>query len=177
LVSTKWKGKRRGWIKIHFAIDKDTMNVVSFKVTKENILDNKEFKNVLDPIIGKVAKVYGDKGYDSRENFNYLANKNVKPIILLRKNARTRAKESPARAKLVREIHKMGLENWKESVEYWCKMDGKNILFSIKNSEGRNNKSKKDNISIPGSSNEDLLLLFTKKKHGGELRMINLTFS
>ncbi len=101
-LSTKWKGKRRGWIKIHVAIDKDNMNVASFKVTKENRSDNKEFKNVLDPIIGKVEKVYGDKGYDSRENFNYLANNNVIPIILPRKNARTRAKGSPGRAKVVR---------------------------------------------------------------------------
>ncbi len=61
--------------------------------------------------------MYGDKGYDSRENFNYLANYNVTPIILPRKNARTRAKGSLARAKVMREIHKMGLENWKESVE------------------------------------------------------------
>ncbi len=100
-LSTKWKEKRRGWIKIHVAIDKDTMNVVSFNVTKESISDNKKFKNVLDPIIGKVEKMYGDKGYDSRENFNYLANNNVTPIILPRKNARTRARGSPKRAKEV----------------------------------------------------------------------------
>ncbi len=89
------------------AIDKDTINVVLFNVTKENISDKKEFKNVLDPIIGKVTKVYGDKEYDSRENFNYLANNNVTPIILPRKNVRTRARGSPVRAKVVREIHKM----------------------------------------------------------------------
>ncbi len=57
-------------------------------------------------------------------------------------------------------------------------MEDRNILFSIKKSGRRGNKGKKDKLSIPGrSSNEDLLLLFTKKKHGGELKMIKLTFS
>ena len=28
-LAAKWKGKRRGWIKIHIAIDADAMNVVS----------------------------------------------------------------------------------------------------------------------------------------------------
>ncbi len=56
-------------------------------------------------------------------------------------------------------------------------MEGRNILFSIEKSGRRSNKSKKDNISIPRSCNEDLLLLFTKKKHGGELKMINQKLS
>ncbi len=117
-IANKWKKNRKGWIKIHVAIDGNSINVVSVSVTDEHRSDSKEFKNVLDPIIGKVTKVYGDKGYDSRENFNYPANNNVTPIILPRKNARTRANGSPARAKVVREINKMGVENWKESVEY-----------------------------------------------------------
>ncbi len=43
-------------------MDKDTMNVVSFNVTKENRSDHKEFKKVLNPVIKKVRKVYGDEG-------------------------------------------------------------------------------------------------------------------
>ncbi len=142
-LSTKWKEKRRGWIKVHVAIDKDTMNVVSFNVTKENRSDHKEFKNVLDPIIGKVTKVYENKGYDSRENFNYLANNNVTPIILPRKNAITRAKGSPARAKVVKEIHKMGLENWKESVEYGVRWRVEIFFFALKRVMGEEIRAKK----------------------------------
>ncbi len=46
------------------------------------------------------------KGYDIRENFNYLANNNVTKVILARKNAKTRAKGSLTRSNVVREIHK-----------------------------------------------------------------------
>ncbi len=128
-MTNKWKKNGKGWIKIYVATNEESTNVVSVSVTDEHRSNSKEFKNVLDPIIGKVTKVDGDKGYDGRENFNYLANNNVTPIILQRKNARTRAKGSPARAKVVREINKMGVENWKESVEY-CKRRRGEIFFS-----------------------------------------------
>ncbi len=83
----KWYEKRKGWIKIRVAIDKDSMNVVSVTVSDEHRSDSKEFKKVLEPIIRKTSKVYGDKGYDGRENFNYLDNNDVTPILLPRKNA------------------------------------------------------------------------------------------
>ncbi len=56
-------------------------------------------------------------------------------------------------------------------------MEGRNILFCPEKGDGKSNKGKKDDISIPGSGIKDLLLLCTKKIHGGELKMINLTFS
>ncbi len=56
-------------------------------------------------------------------------------------------------------------------------MEGRNILFCSEKSDGGGNKGKKDNISISGSCNEDLLLLYTKKIHGGDLKLINPTIS
>lgn len=117
-LTTKWKGKRRGWIKIHIAIDAEAMNVVSLTITDEHRSDTKEFRKVLNPIIGKASEVQGDKWYDSRSNFNYLHSRHVKEVILPRENARTLSRGSPARARVVREIRKMGIESWKEKVQY-----------------------------------------------------------
>lgn len=117
-LSSKWNKKRKGWIKIHVAIDCDTMNVVSLTVTDEHKSDTKEFLKVLNPVIDKTSRVYGDKGYDSRNNFEYLYNKGVNAIILPRSNATSQFRGSPQRAKVVRAIKRMGLESWKEEMQY-----------------------------------------------------------
>ncbi|MEM3844623.1 MAG: transposase [Candidatus Parvarchaeota archaeon] len=71
-LSTKWNVSRKGWIKMHVAIDADRMNVISLTITDEHRSDTKEFRKVLSPIIGNISSVYADKGYDSRKNFMYL---------------------------------------------------------------------------------------------------------
>jgi len=60
-----------------------------------------------------------------------------------KKNARTRARGSPARAKVVREIHKMGLENWKESVEYGVRWRVEIFFSALKRVMGEVIKAKK----------------------------------
>ena len=65
-LSSKWNGKRSGWIKMHIAIDGNSMNVVSLTITDENRHDTKEFRKLLHPIVNNTRIVYGDGGYDSR---------------------------------------------------------------------------------------------------------------
>ncbi len=52
--------------------------------------------------------------YDSRGNFNYLAGNDIEPVIKTRKDASTKAKGSPFRAKMLREIRKLGYEGWRD---------------------------------------------------------------
>ena len=40
--------RRRGWIKIHFAVDVQTKQVVAYEVTDEQVHDNKEFKDLVE---------------------------------------------------------------------------------------------------------------------------------
>ena len=98
-LAAKWKGKRRGWIKIHIAIDADAMNVVSLTITDGHRSDTKEFRNVLNPTIWKAPEVQRDKGYESRSNFNYLLKNDVKATILPRENASALSRGSPARGR------------------------------------------------------------------------------
>ena len=117
-LSSKWNRKRKGWMKMHIAIDGDSMNVVSLTITSEHSHDTREFRKLLHPIVGKAKIVYGDGAYDSRSNFNYLFNKGIDAAILPRENSSTLSRGSPSRAKVVRTIRKIGLESWKEMVQY-----------------------------------------------------------
>ncbi len=117
-LSSKWNRKRKGWIKMHVAIDADKMNIVSLSITDERSHDNREFRKVLNPIADKVKMVYGDGAYDSRSNFNFLHNREIEAVIPPRENSSTLSRGSPYRAKTVRRIRRAGLDEWKKEVDY-----------------------------------------------------------
>lgn len=63
--------KKKGYIKIRVAVDTRTKQVVSLEVSDEKTHDGEKLK----PLVKKarVKKVLGDGGYDSHENFDFLA--------------------------------------------------------------------------------------------------------
>ena len=66
----------------------------------------------------KIKAVYGDGAYDSRDNFNFLDKEEIEPVIKTRKDASTRARGSPSRAKMVRERKEIGYEGWRDKYKY-----------------------------------------------------------
>jgi DDE family transposase len=74
--------------------------VVSFRITKGNVHDTTKFGPLIKESAkrhGIVDKVYGDKAYDNRKNFNILDDINAEPAISIRKNASTRSRGCPLR--------------------------------------------------------------------------------
>ena len=93
-IRHKWK-TRKGWIKVHIAVDTRTKKLLALRVTDEQVGDGKMLKPLVEDVKekgGKISKVYGDGGYDSRENFNYLSDNDIEPVIKTRKDASTQAK-------------------------------------------------------------------------------------
>jgi len=115
----KWK-VYRGWIKIH--VDVNTKEIIALEVTDERIGDGKMLKALIEKAeknIGrKIKRVTADGAYDSKENFEYLNNKGIESAIKVRKNASTRARGSPLRAKHVREMKELGYEGWRDKYRY-----------------------------------------------------------
>lgn len=114
----KWN-RRRGYVKLHIAVDVKSKKIVSLKVTDESVGDSKEFKPLVEKASerGAITKVYADSAYDSRANFNLLHSINAQAAIKPRKNASCKARGSYLRAKTVRAF----LSNpkaWKDSVSY-----------------------------------------------------------
>ena len=72
-LTAKWKTGRKGWIK---------MNVVSLTITDLYTPDTKEFRKLLYPVVDRASSIYGDGGYDSRKNFQYLSNRGVREPLL-----------------------------------------------------------------------------------------------
>jgi len=83
-----WKVKR-GYLKIHFAVDIRTKQVVSMDVSSEKVRDGKRLKRLVDRAEEsvRVRRVLGDGAYDSRANFNFLDGRHIKPVIRIRKGS------------------------------------------------------------------------------------------
>jgi len=114
----KWR-KRRGFLKIHIAVDVKTRQILAMEVTDERTGDG----GMLKPLVEgaethcRVVKALGDGGYDSRLNFTYLAGKGIEPAIKVRRNSSRRARGCPARKRVVLEYLR-DPEAWKRRVGY-----------------------------------------------------------
>lgn len=83
-----WRVKK-GYLKIHFAVNIKTKQVVSMDVSSEKVHDGKRLKRLVKKAKEnvKVKRVLADGAYDSRENFRFLSDNNIKPVIRVRSNS------------------------------------------------------------------------------------------
>ena len=136
-IREKWK-KRRGYLKIHFAVDIKTKNIVSFEVTDESVRDNKKLKDLVEKADerGNVNKVLADGAYNLKEIFDYLEEKRIETGIKVRKNSSTRSIVSSARKKAVLEFKKLGYDKWKEKKGYGHRWMSETVFSCFKNMFG-----------------------------------------
>jgi len=94
-----WKVKK-GYLKIHFAVDVKTGQVVSMDVSSEKVGDGRRLKRLVKRARGnnvRVKRVLADGAYDSKANFNFLAQEGIKPVIRVRKGSVQKSDGSYAR--------------------------------------------------------------------------------
>lgn len=117
-IRKKWKVKR-GYLKVHLAVDARSKQAVSMRVTEESVSDGSQTGPLVEEAMNKngVERVYGDGAYDSRVNFNLLASNGIDPAIKVRKNASQKARGSFARKASVIEQQK-DFDSWKEEHQY-----------------------------------------------------------
>ena len=115
-IEDKWKREKKEFVKLHISIDEKSKKVVSFRITKGNVHDTKKFGPLVKEAASKydIDKVYGNKAYDNRNNFNILDKINAEPAIKIRKNASTRSKGCPLRRDEVLLLRKLGYDGWKD---------------------------------------------------------------
>ncbi|MFQ5888135.1 MAG: IS5 family transposase [Candidatus Hydrothermarchaeales archaeon] len=141
----KWK-RRKGYLKIHFAVNTKTKEVEAFEVTTEKTGDNKMFKTLVDRAEGvnDVDVVVADGAYDSKENFNHLDGKGIKPGIKIRKGYSKRGgAHGRARRKAIRELESLGYDGWKDAVGYGCRWSAETAFSGFKRTFGEFVKAKK----------------------------------
>lgn len=131
-----WK-VRRGFIKVHLAVDIQTKQIVSMQVTREDVPDGRMLKPLVEEASSRanVVKAIGDGAYDSRENFQYLDSKGIEPVIKVRASSVPRAMGCMARKLAVVEQQR-DLKRWKGKHNYGMRWMAESAFSSLKRTFG-----------------------------------------
>ena len=90
-IRDKW-GIRKGYLKIHVAVNVKTKKILSMKVTDEHVHDSKALPELVQNIIKSnnvtSSKLFADGAYDSNGVFRCLTDNGILPCIKVRKNAK-----------------------------------------------------------------------------------------
>jgi hypothetical protein len=132
----KWK-MRRGYLKIHIAVDVKRKKILALKVTDEKTGDGGMLQPLVDEASrkGKVAKVMGDGAYDTKRNFRYLAMNGIEPVIKVRRNASNRAGGCVLR-RLVAQEYLHDPKTWKRKHGYGQRWIVESAFSSLKRTFG-----------------------------------------
>jgi transposase len=133
-IRHKWNVKR-GYLKIHVAVDIKRKRILSLHVTSEQVHDGKVLPELVDDITIKQNKVVEnaimDGSYDNNKNFQFLSFKGIQPAIKVRKNSRCRKTNHYLRNKTVK-MQKNNLQEWKDSVSYGQRWIVETVFSCIK---------------------------------------------
>jgi IS5 family transposase len=132
----KWR-MRRGYLKIHIAVDVKQKRILALEVTDEKVGDER----MLQPLVeeasrkGKIAKTIGDGAYDTKSSFRYLDANGIEPIIKVRKDASSRAGGCVPR-RLVAQEYLRNPEAWKRRHGYGQRWMVETVFSSLKRTFG-----------------------------------------
>src|SRR6476619_5381752 len=148
-ILDKWKKKRKrkGFIKIHVAVNTKTKKIVSMEVTKENIHDGKMLKGLVHNASknNNIQKVLADGAYDSKYNFRCLGELNITPAIKVRKNSSIKNNINciPRKLSVLEQFKDM--KRWKKKHKYGMRWIVESVFSSIKRTFGEHVSSIKCN--------------------------------
>jgi IS5 family transposase len=139
----KWH-VRKGYLKIHIAVDIEKKRIVSLEVTSEEVHDGKMLKKLVDNASenNNLKGILADGMYDSNNNFRYLSKNHIKSGIKTRSNSKVKSTNCYARnMSVVRQ--QTNLKKWKRSVSYGYRWIAETAFSSIKRTFGEHVTARK----------------------------------
>ena len=137
-MNKKWnKHRRKGYLKIHVAVDIRSKKILSMEVTDEHVHDNKMLPKLVDGVIKSnngfttIDKLLADGAYDSNDTFRCLSENGITPCIKVRKDARVR-KTSHHFRNLSVLAQRNDIQQWKNSVSYGQRWIVETVFSTIK---------------------------------------------
>jgi hypothetical protein len=139
----KWK-VRRGYLKIHIAVDVKRKRILALEVTDEKVGDGRMLKPLVEEASEKanIGKALADGAYDSKKNFTYLAGKGIEPAIRVRRNSSGKAGGCMAR-KMIAVEYLDDPEGWRRRHNYGERWMAETVFSSYKRMFGEHVSAKK----------------------------------
>ena len=127
---------RKGFIKIHVAVDTRSKLIVSMRVTKEDVGDERMLKSLIKGTVinvqTNIKRVLADGAYDSRDNFQFLHDNDIDPAIKVRKNSSFKSMSCYTRKMAVLQ-QLSDLDKWKHSVSYGHRWAAETVFIDEEN--------------------------------------------
>ena len=139
-IQEKWNVRKKGYLKIHVAVNIKTKEILALEVTDEKVHDGKVMPKLIEHILKnnkdiKIESALGDGSYDSNENFEYLQKKRIRPGIKVRKNSIISRKNNKVRNREVK-FQMKDLFKWKKKRKYGQRWMAETVFSSIKRTYG-----------------------------------------
>jgi hypothetical protein len=112
-------GKKKRYVKLHFAVNVETHEVVAMEVSTDDVHDVRALPGLVEGA-GRnveVSKVIGDGAYDSGRVYALLEGRGIEAVIKPRRNSRLDT-GPPARRRAVSQIRELGYEAWAKVTGY-----------------------------------------------------------
>jgi hypothetical protein len=112
-------GKKKRYVKLHFAVRVDTHEVVAMEVTTDDVHDVKALPGLVEEAGRnvRVSKLYGDGAYDSGKVYGFLEGLGVEAVIKPRRNSRLDTR-CPGRRLAVGRVRELGYDAWAKLTGY-----------------------------------------------------------
>jgi hypothetical protein len=112
-------GKKKRYVKLHFAVNTETHEVVAMEVSTDDAHDVKALPGLVDEaeVNVRVARVIGDGAYDSGDVYDLLEARGIEAVIKPRRNSRLDA-GSPSRRRAVDQVRCLGYDGWARLTGY-----------------------------------------------------------
>ena len=138
-MDEKWNTQnRKGYLKIHVAVDIKTKKIIALEVTDEKVHDGKKLKKLVNHVLDsrepntvKIKSVLADGAYDSNPNFVYLEDKKINPGIKVRRNSIVSPKNNRLRNNEVK-LQAKDLLKWKTKRKYGQRWISETVFSAIK---------------------------------------------
>ena len=142
-IRHKWH-VRKGYLKIHVAVDIKRKRILSLEVTSEEVHDGMILKKLVDNASenNNLKSILADGMYDSNNNFRYLSKNHIKPGIKTRSNSKVKSTNCHARNMSVVK-QQANLKRWKRSVSYRYRWMVETAFSSIKRMFGEHVTARK----------------------------------
>jgi len=113
-----------------------TKEILALEVTDEKVHDSKVMKNLVEGVLNnnhniKIKSFMGDGAYDSNENFKYLKEKRIRPIIKVKRNSIISSRNNKIRNEEV-QLQTKDYQKWKKKRKYGQRWMVETAFSSIK---------------------------------------------
>jgi hypothetical protein len=141
----KWGIGKKGYLKVHVAVNIRTKEILALEVTDEKVHDSKMMKKLVKHVLNnnnntttrrrrrknKIYSFIGDGAYDSNANFKFLKDCSIRPIIKVRRNSVVSPTNNKIRNREVKQQTK-DFFKWKNKNRYGYRWMVETAFSSIK---------------------------------------------